>query len=91
MEAILQSEGSGNLHQSEGSGTAGSVSVERRRCLVRGEKDKIREELADLLNYYILMADTCGLDMDEIIQKKSGEMHRSIRWKKHTDIRKSIL
>ena len=33
-------------------------------------KDKIGEELADVLNYCILMADTCGLDMDEIIQEK---------------------
>ncbi len=32
--------------------------------------DKIREELADVLNYCILMADACGLDMDEIIQEK---------------------
>ena len=31
--------------------------------------DKIREELADVRNYCILMADVCGLDMDEIIQK----------------------
>lgn len=35
-----------------------------------GKMDKIREELADVLNYCILMADRCGLDMDEIIQKK---------------------
>ena len=34
------------------------------------KKDKIRGELADVLNYCILMADTCGLDMDEIIQEK---------------------
>ena len=34
------------------------------------KKDKIKEELADVLNYCILMADTCGLDMDEIIQEK---------------------
>lgn len=32
--------------------------------------DKIREELADILNYCILMADTCDLDMDEIVQEK---------------------
>ncbi len=32
--------------------------------------DKIREELADVLNYCILMADACGLDMDEIIREK---------------------
>ena len=32
--------------------------------------DKIREELADVLNYCILMADACGLDLDEIIQAK---------------------
>ena len=34
------------------------------------KKAKIREELADVLNYCILMADVCGLDMDEIIQEK---------------------
>ena len=32
--------------------------------------DKIREELADVLCYCVLMADRCGLDMDEIIQDK---------------------
>ena len=34
------------------------------------KKDKIREELADVLNYCILMADVCGLDLDEIVQAK---------------------
>ena len=34
------------------------------------KKDKIKEELADVLNYCILMADACDLDMDEIIQAK---------------------
>ena len=34
------------------------------------KKDKIREELADVLNYCILMADACDLDMDEIVQEK---------------------
>lgn len=32
--------------------------------------DKIKEELADVLCYSILMADRCGLDMDEIIREK---------------------
>ena len=32
--------------------------------------DKIKEELADVVNYCILMADACGLDLDEIIQAK---------------------
>ena len=32
--------------------------------------DKIKEELADVLCYSILMADRCGLDMDEIISEK---------------------
>lgn len=32
--------------------------------------NKIREELADVLNYCILMADVCHLDLDEIIQEK---------------------
>ena len=30
------------------------------------KKDKIREELADVLNYCILMADVCGLDLHEL-------------------------
>ena len=34
------------------------------------KKDKIREELADVVNYCILMADACGLDLDEIVQAK---------------------
>lgn len=40
--------------------------------------DKIREELADVLCYSILLADRCGLDMDEIIRekmKKNGEKY----------------
>ena len=32
--------------------------------------DKIREELADVLCYAALLADRCGLDMDEIIREK---------------------
>ena len=39
---------------------------------------KIREELADVLSYCILMADRCGLDMDEIVQekmKRNGEKY----------------
>ena len=32
--------------------------------------DRIREELADVVNYCVLMADACGLDLDEIVQAK---------------------
>lgn len=35
-----------------------------------GKREKIEEELADVLHYCILMADACHMDMDEIIQKK---------------------
>lgn len=38
--------------------------------ICENKKDKIKEELADVLNYCILMADTCGLDLDEIVQAK---------------------
>ena len=34
------------------------------------KRDKIKEELADILNYCILIADVCELDMDEIVQEK---------------------
>ena len=32
--------------------------------------DKIREELADVINYCVLMADACGLYIDEIVRAK---------------------
>lgn len=35
-----------------------------------GKRDKLREELADVLSYCILMADVCGLDLDEIMNEK---------------------
>lgn len=36
----------------------------------REKMDRIREELADVLSYCILMADVCGLDLDEIMNEK---------------------
>ena len=35
-----------------------------------GKQEKIKEELADVLNYCVLMAAACGLDIDEIVQEK---------------------
>ena len=32
--------------------------------------EKIKEELADVVNYCVLMADACGLDLDEIVKEK---------------------
>jgi NTP pyrophosphatase (non-canonical NTP hydrolase) len=32
--------------------------------------DKIKEELADVINYCVLMADVCNLDIDEIVREK---------------------
>ena len=39
---------------------------------VRCEKkmDQIKEELADVMNYCVLMAEACGLDLDEIVLSK---------------------
>ena len=36
----------------------------------RDRLDRIREELADVLSYCILMAAVCGLDLDEILNAK---------------------
>ena len=36
----------------------------------RDKLDCIREELADVLSYCVLMADVCGLDLDEILNAK---------------------
>ena len=32
--------------------------------------EEIKEELADVVNYCVLMSDACGLDLDEIVQTK---------------------
>jgi len=37
---------------------------------IEGKENKIREELADVINYCVLMADACGMDIDEIVQEK---------------------
>ena len=36
----------------------------------RDKLGSIREELADVLSYCVLMADVCGLDLDEILNAK---------------------
>ena len=33
-------------------------------------REKLKEELADVLSYCILMADVCGFDLDEIMNEK---------------------
>lgn len=43
-------------------------SAEDIKC--EGKINKIKEELADVVNYCILMADVCGLDLDEIVRDK---------------------
>lgn len=35
-----------------------------------GRQEKIKEELADVVNYCVLMADACGLNLDEIVKEK---------------------
>ena len=37
---------------------------------IEGKEAKIREELADVINYCVLMADACNLDIDEIVREK---------------------
>ena len=36
----------------------------------RDKLPRLREELADVLSYCILLADVCGLDLDEIMNEK---------------------
>lgn len=36
----------------------------------KDKNDKIAEELADVVNYCVLMADACGLDLDDIVRTK---------------------
>lgn len=43
--------------------SGGDVSAE-------GKTEKIKEELADVINYCVLMADVCGLDINQIVRDK---------------------
>lgn len=64
-----------------------------------GDKmEQIREELADVLNYSILMADACGLDLDEIIREKVKKNNEKYpveeaygSKQKYTELKKIIL
>lgn len=40
------------------------------------KKNKVAEELADVLVYCTLMADACELDIDEIVQKKMEQNNK---------------
>ena len=60
--------------------------------------EKIKEELADIVNYCVLMADTCGLDLDEIVQeklKKNNEKYPVVKAKgskeKYNRLKKLII
>ena len=46
------------------------VVLRRLDALLEPTKEKVEEELADVLNYCILLADAYDLDLDEIVQKK---------------------
>ena len=41
-----------------------------------GKTEKVKEELADVLIYAILMAEACNVDIDEIIRNKIEENSR---------------
>lgn len=55
-------------------------SAEDTKC--EKEMNKIKEELADVINYCILMADTCGLDLDEIVCEKLKQNNKKYPVKK---------
>ena len=47
--------------------------------------DNIKEELADVINYCVLMADACGLDMDEIVREKILQNNKKYPLEKSKD------
>lgn len=53
--------------------------------------DKIKEELADVVNYCVLMADACGLDLDEIVREKIKRNEKNIQLKNQKEVKRSIL
>ena len=56
----------------------------------RDKLDKIKEELADVVNYAVLMADACGLDLDEIVREKVRRNEEKYPVKRPSAIRQNI-
>ena len=56
----------------------------------RDKLPQLREELADVLSYCILLADVCGLDLDEIMNERSRKTKPSTRWKRPGAVPPSI-
>jgi|SRR5574344_717144 NTP pyrophosphatase (non-canonical NTP hydrolase) len=42
------------------------------------KQEKIKEELADVVNYCVLMADACNLDLDEIVYVEQAIWSKNI-------------
>lgn len=55
------------------------------------DKDAVCEELADVVNYCIVMADKLNVDLEDIVLKKLEKIVKSIQLKKQKEIQKSIL
>ena len=53
--------------------------------------DKIKEELADVLNYCVLMADVCNLDIDQIVQEKIQNNNQKYPGIRHGEIKLNIV
>ena len=57
----------------------------------REKLPQLQEELADVLSYCILLADVCGLDLDEIINEKVDKINIFIDWKNFSKKKKNPL
>lgn len=55
------------------------------------DKEKVLDELADVMTYGVLMADKLGVEIDDIILRKLEKSEKSIRWTRQKETVKSIL
>ena len=55
------------------------------------DKEKIKEELADVLAYALLLAEKQGLDVKGWCWRKLRRTPKSILWRRRGEVRKSIL
>ena len=70
LETIPQSQRPGNLHFPGSRRTPEVFQWSGTDVSNEGKQEKIKEEIADVLNYCVVMADASGLDIDEIVREK---------------------
>ena len=65
------------------------LTEDQSRKLPPEELQKVREEMADVLNYLVRLADKLDVNLLEAARERSSSMRRNIRWTRRAAARRS--